>query len=773
MASSVIGTIRFVIGQVFVVASDGTQRQLVAGDRIYNGEEVVTGNAGAVSILLPDGHTLDLGRDSRWGDGTDITSQQPDPTADVAALQEAIAQGADPTQVLEATAAGAGNGDIGEAGDGGGGHSTADIMLNLTGKIVDPTAGFDTTGITNSVTDIPSLTDPNLLAAQIQETSIPSDTTSPSIVITFNRDGSLNFQFTEAPVGFDLSDITVNNGIVSDLLQDPNDPTHWTAVLTPSSNFEGLVTVSVADGSYTDQAGNVGSGGQVTTQVDTLPPEASISIDAVTADNTINAAEAGQDQTVSGTVGNDVQVGDTVTVTIGSQSYQTQVTSASDGSRVWSVSVPGSVLAGQSAIQATVTTSDAAGNPATATADHAYQVDTTAPDASITIDPVTADNVLNQAEAGQDQTVSGTVGNDVQVGDTVTVTIGSATYQTQVTSAGDGSRVWSVSVPGSVLATNATIQATVTTTDAAGNPATATADHSYQVDTTAPEASISIDAVTADNTINAAEAGQNQTVSGTVGNDVQVGDTVTVTIGSQSYQTQVISAGDGSRVWSVSVPGSVLATNAAIQATVTTSDAAGNPATATADHNYQVDTTAPEASISIDAVTADNTINAAEAMLQVGDTVTITIGGQRLPDPGDGSRVWSVSVPGSVLAGQSTVQATVTTSDAAGNPASASADHSYQVDTSAPEASISIDAVTADNTINAAEAGQDQTVSGTVGNDVQVGDTVTVTIGSATYQTQVTDAPATAAGCGVSACPAAYWQRTPLFGDRHDDRRRR
>ncbi|WJV57188.1 Ig-like domain-containing protein [Pectobacteriaceae bacterium C111] len=756
MASSVIGTIRFVIGQVFVVASDGTQRQLVAGDRIYNGEEVVTGNAGAVSILLPDGHTLDLGRDSRWGDGTDITPQQPDPTADVAALQEAIAQGADPTQVLEATAAGAGNGDIGEAGDGGGGHSTADIMLNLTGKIVDPTAGFDTTGITNPATDIPRLTDPNLLAAQIQGTSIPSDTTSPSVVITFNRDGSLNFQFTEAPVGFDLSDITVNNGIVSDLLQDPNDPTHWTAVLTPSSNFEGSVTVSVADGSYTDQAGNVGSGGQVTTQVDTLPPEASITIDTLTADNTINAAEAGQNQTVSGTVGNDVQVGDTVTVTIGSQSYQTQVTTAGDGSRVWSVSVPGSVLAGQSAIQATVTTADAAGNPATATADHSYQVDTRAPEASITIDALTADNTINTAEAGQNQTVSGTVGNDVQVGDTVTVTIGSQSYQTQITSASDGSRVWSVSVPGSVLATNAAIQATVTTADAAGNPASASADHAYQVDTSAPEASITIDAVTADNTINAAEAGQNQTVSGTVGNDVQVGDTVTVTIGSATYQTQVTSASDGSRVWSVSVPGSVLATNAAIQATVTTADAAGNPATATADHSYQVDTSAPEASITIDAVTADNTINAAEAGqnqtvsgtvgndVQVGDTVTVTIGSQtyqtQVTTAGDGSRVWSVSVPGSVLATNAAIQATVTTADAAGNPASASADHAYQVDTSAPEASITIDALTADNVLNQAEAGQNQTVSGTVGNDVQVGDTVTVTIGSATYQTQVTSA---------------------------------
>ncbi|MFE8158702.1 Ig-like domain-containing protein, partial [Brenneria goodwinii] len=81
---------------------------------------------------------------------------------------------------------------------------------------------------------------------------------------------------------------------------------------------------------------------------------------------------------ITGRVGNDVQAGDTVTVTVGGQSYQTTVTAASDGSNIWSVSVPGEVLAGNTQIHAEVTTSDIAGNPTTATADHSYAVDTEA-----------------------------------------------------------------------------------------------------------------------------------------------------------------------------------------------------------------------------------------------------------------------------------------------------------------------------------------------------------------------------------------------------------
>ena len=63
-------------------------------------------------------------------------------------------------------------------------------------------------------------------------------------------------------------------------------------------------------------------------------------------------------------------------------------------------------------------------------------------------------------------------------------------------------------MPGSGLLADPdlTVDASVTTTDAAGNTATATDDQAYTVDTVAPVASITLDAITADNIVNAAEA---------------------------------------------------------------------------------------------------------------------------------------------------------------------------------------------------------------------------------------------------------------------------
>ena len=70
----------------------------------------------------------------------------------------------------------------------------------------------------------------------------------------------------------------------------------------------------------------------------------------------------------------------------------------------------------------------------------------------------------------------------------------------------------------------------MTTTDAAGNTTTATDDQAYTVDTVAPIASITLDAITVDNIVNAAEAGGTVAVTGTVGGDVQDGDIITLTV---------------------------------------------------------------------------------------------------------------------------------------------------------------------------------------------------------------------------------------------------
>ena len=65
------------------------------------------------------------------------------------------------------------------------------------------------------------------------------------------------------------------------------------------------------------------------------------------------------------------------------------------------------------------------------------------------------------------------------------------------------------------------MRASVTTTDAAGNTGTATDTRLYTVDTRAG-ADHHADAITADDIINAAEAGAHVAVTGTVGGDAQV-----------------------------------------------------------------------------------------------------------------------------------------------------------------------------------------------------------------------------------------------------------
>ncbi|KAA3665613.1 Ig-like domain-containing protein, partial [Pectobacterium carotovorum] len=149
---------------------------------------------------------------------------------------------------------------------------------------------------------------------------------------------------------------------------------------------------------------------------------------------------------------------------------------------------PGAVLAANSDVSATVTTRDTAGNATTANTSHTYGVDTVAPVASISIDNVTSDNVINASESGQTIAVTGKVGNEVKAGDAVTVKVGTETYQTTVNTDG---KTWSVNVPGSVLAANGDVSASVTTRDTAGNVTTANTSHTYGVDTVAPVASIS------------------------------------------------------------------------------------------------------------------------------------------------------------------------------------------------------------------------------------------------------------------------------------------
>ncbi|WP_162935007.1 retention module-containing protein [Pseudomonas cavernae] len=178
MATS-IGVVRQVVGEVFAVAGDGTRRLLTEGDRVFVGEQLTTGAAGAIAIALSNGQELTLGRDSSMAltqqllagpqdaappaqDAAPVTPSEQDLT-DVEQLQAAIAAGVDPTQEAEATAAGPGGGS-GGAGGAGGGHSF--VLLDAVAGSVDPQIGFPTAGI-NAGPEFPDLEvagDPELVA---------------------------------------------------------------------------------------------------------------------------------------------------------------------------------------------------------------------------------------------------------------------------------------------------------------------------------------------------------------------------------------------------------------------------------------------------------------------------------------------------------------------------------------------------------------------------------------------------------------------------------
>ena len=192
-------------------------------------------------------------------------------------------------------------------------------------------------------------------------------------------------------------------------------------------------------------------------------------------DNIINSDESSGSVTLSGTVGGDVKVGDTVTLTLDGNTIATAtVVDLGNGVLGFSTTVNASVLVGANAnsIIASVTATDSAGNSITVTDTEGYGVDTQA-NASITVDNITSDDILNAQEAAGDVTVSGTVGGDAAIGDTVTMVINGTTYTTTVIALVGGGLGFSLPVAGSDLALDTTFTATVSGTDDAGNPFTA------------------------------------------------------------------------------------------------------------------------------------------------------------------------------------------------------------------------------------------------------------------------------------------------------------
>ncbi|HIH7225190.1 TPA: Ig-like domain-containing protein [Enterobacter hormaechei] len=639
----------------------------VAGDNVINAAEVAAGQTITGKVANADiGNTVTV----NIGGNTYTATVQSDLTWSVNV----------PESVLTAL----GNGDLtvsatvtNDHGNTGTGERDITIDASLPGLRVDTVAGDD---VINSIEH------------------------AQNLIVTGSSDG--------LAAGTTLT-VTVNGKTyAASVLADGT----WSAAI-PAADVgalaAGTVTVTVA--------GQSAAGNPVTISHDVTVDLAAvaISIDAIATDDVINAAEKGADLVLSGSTSN-VEENQTVTVTFGGKTYTAKV----DADGNWTATVPSSDLAGLKDGDASVQVSVTNVNGNSASAGREYSVDATAP--TVTIDTVAGDNVINGSEAAAGVAISGTT--TAEVGQTVTVNLGGNSYTAQVQQGG----VWSINVPAADLSTLAdngyTVQVSVS--DAAGNPGSA--GKAITLDTTPP--TVSFNVVAGDDVINSVEHGQAQVISGTA-TGASVGDKLVITIGSNQYTTTV----DASGKWSVGVPASDISalTDGTVTLSATITDSAGNSSTQT--HDVVVNTAS--VALTVNTLSGDDVINAAEAGASLvingssaqfanGTQVTITLNGKSYTATIQSDGSWTTTVPAAdvgTLADGASYQVSVSAQDSAGN--SASATHTISVDTTAPV--ISVNTLSGDDVLNAAEAQQPLTVHGS--SSAEAGQTVTVTLGGKTY----------------------------------------
>lgn len=295
-----------------------------------------------------------------------------------------------------------------------------------------------------------------------------------------------------------------------------------------SALAQGDVTITAT---VTDSAGNSGTASHIVSVALGAPV---LGINTIAVDDIINATEKGADLAISGS--SNQPAGTQVTVTLNGQNY----TTTADASGNWSVTVPASAVSvlGEATYTVTAAATDSAGNSGSAS--HNVQVNTALP--GVTINIVATDDIINAAEAGADQTISGQV-TGAAAGDTVTVTLGGETYTATV----QANLSWSINVPAAALQAlgNGELSISASVTNSVGNTGSGTRDITIDANLLC----LRVDTVAGDDVVNIIEHGQALVVTGS-SSGLAAGAVLTVSINSQTYSATVLA--DGS--WSVGVP---------------------------------------------------------------------------------------------------------------------------------------------------------------------------------------------------------------------------
>ncbi|MCG7978895.1 MAG: retention module-containing protein [Candidatus Thiodiazotropha endolucinida] len=230
-----IGFVRQVIGEVKATASDGVVRTLQVGDLVFADELIETGGLSSIEIVFNDGGNLSLGRNSQGLLDADVyetvtPEDGSEYAASIDAIQQAILLGEDPAAIQEAPAAG--------SGEAAGNEGTSFVTVERTGAQTTPESGFETEGLTLSISDgedLASLNAPPI--AEDDEAVIDEDTPINISVLGNDRD----------PSGDPISVVEVTQGVHGSV---SIDTVTGNPVYTPNPNYNGSdsFTYTISDG---------------------------------------------------------------------------------------------------------------------------------------------------------------------------------------------------------------------------------------------------------------------------------------------------------------------------------------------------------------------------------------------------------------------------------------------------------------------------------------------------------------------------------------------
>ncbi|AWH89592.1 Ig-like domain-containing protein [Limnobaculum parvum] len=501
----------------------------------------------------------------------------------------------------------------------------------------------------------------------------------------------------------------------------------WSVALTPSiiNILKGIgsgdITVSASATDIADNPVNVSAGVHLSLLAPLLQTV------SVFGDGLLNAVDASASQLISGTIGNAPE-GTKVSVLLGGKTFA-GITLA-NGS--FSIALLPSDLSqlpdGPLTAAITITTPD--GNTNTGSANVVVGLKNLP---QINLDPLfNGDGFLNHLEAGAAQLISGTVTN-LTTG-SVAIKVGDNTLTATINPNG----TWSTTIPSNILSLlpDGPLAVSVSVSDSVGNTASAglslnTIIHNLPT--------ISIGSIFGDGILSLVDLLTSQVISGTSAN-LAVGAEISVKLGSLAYTAKVGTGG----AWSLSIPPldlkALLDGNFSVDVSV--KDVAGNVATSSGLLNV-ISHVLP--TLSLDSIFNNGGLNATDILnAQVisgsatnaeGSIVNITLGLNHYTATVDANGKWTLSVPKldlSALAdGNFDVNATLT--NAAGEVANALGKLDV-ITHNLPDILLG-SLFGNDSILNILDAGQTQTLSGTLSN--LVGGSVVVSLGSTNYTATV------------------------------------